>query len=204
MLAIDEHAREKAIRRFGLPPCAHIPIGAKSEAAITKYIGRITSVLESGTPNQSLRVEIDETPEINLKMPIWKLPQAAVLHAKTQVWVHVDYRRYRECYCKVFQSPISKDTILDHVMNRRMARLMGFPYVRIVPISRGSNSSSGGLCEKWGVEYHSTPAMIKVNKENPAQIQYADISDIVKMLDLKTGGSLQDPVNEAQALLEEQ
>jgi hypothetical protein len=81
---------------------------------------------------------------------------------------------------------------------------MGFPYLRIVPISRAANSSSGGLCEKWGVEYHSTPEMVAVNRANPAQIQYADIADIVKMLDMKTGGSLQDPVNEAQALLEEQ
>jgi hypothetical protein len=46
--------------------------------------------------------------------------------------------------------------------------------------------------------------MIAVNKAHPAQIQYADIADIVKMLDVKTGGSLQDPVNEAQAWLEEQ
>jgi len=98
---------------------------------------------------------------------------------------------------------MTRDIILDHVMNRRMARVMGFPYLRLIPISRGSNSSSGGLCEKWGVAYQSTPRMMEINKANPAQIQYADISDIVKMLDLKTGGSFQDPVNEAQSLLEE-
>ena len=41
--------------------------------------------------------------------------------------------------------------------------------------------------------------MRKKNATNPAQIQHADLADIVKMLDVKTGGALQDPVNEAQA-----
>jgi hypothetical protein len=204
MLSTDEHAKEKVIRSFGLPACAHIPIAAKSEAAITKYIGRITAVLVPGEPNQALLVEIDEPPKLNLKMPIWRMPQAAILHTKKQVWVHVDYHGYRECFRKALPAPMTPDVILDHVLNRRMARLMGFPYLRIVPISRGANSSSGGLCEKWGVEYHGTPRMVEINKAIPAQIQYADIADIVKMLDMKTGGSLQDPVNEAQALLEEQ
>jgi len=45
--------------------------------------------------------------------------------------------------------------------------------------------------------------MVKRNKENPTFIQYADLADIVKMLDIKTGGTLQDPVNEAQKLVEE-
>lgn len=202
MGSIDEYAQEKAIRRFGLPICAHIPIAARSEAAIVKYIGRIISILVPGTPNQALVVEIDEAPELDLRMPAWKLPQAAVLHAKKQVWVHVDHRQYRDSYQKAFPEPLSTDIILDHVMNRRMARLIAFPYLRIVPISRGSNSSSGGLCEKWGVAYHSSPRMIELNKASPAQIQYADISDLVKMLDIKTGGSLQDPVNDGQALFE--
>ncbi|MEA2235919.1 MAG: hypothetical protein QOC81_643 [Thermoanaerobaculia bacterium] len=87
-------------------------------------------------------------------------------------------------------------------MNRRVARLKGFRYIRIVPISRAANSSSGGLSEKWGVAYHSTARMIASNKDAGTFVQYADLADIVKMLNIKTGGSLQDAVNEAQALVE--
>jgi len=44
--------------------------------------------------------------------------------------------------------------------------------------------------------------MRKSNKESKASIQYADLADIVKMLNIKTGGALMDPVNEAQALVD--
>lgn len=38
-------------------------------------------------------------------------------------------------------------------------------------------------------------------QETETEIQYTDLSDIVKMLNLKTGGAMQDPVNEAQRLV---
>src|SRR3978361_1581920 len=79
--------------------------------------------------------------------------------------------------------------------------LKRFDFVRIVPISRGANSSSGGLPEKWGVAYHSTPQMVAVNAASREYIQYADLGEILKMLDVKTGGALQDPVNLAQSLV---
>jgi hypothetical protein len=117
------------------------------------------------------------------------------------VWVHVDCRYYRSAYTKAFPNQNIKDFVLDHVLNRRAARLKGFNYLRIVPISRGANSSSGGLPEKWGVKYHSTATMVKSNADNPAFIEYADVADIVKMLNMKTGNSLQNGVNEALRLM---
>lgn len=87
-------------------------------------------------------------------------------------------------------------------MNRRVARLKGFEYVRLVAISRGANSSSGGLCEKWAIAYHGTPDMRATNAASAAKIQYADIADLVKMLDIKTGGGVMDAVNEAQKLVD--
>ncbi len=204
MLPIDKHAKEIVVRKFALPPCLHLPIAARSEAAICEYIGRISAVLASDKSNKALLVELHETPTINIRLPIWSLREAAVLHCPKQVWVHVDYSGYRRAYLEAFADQDMMGFVLDHVMNRRVTRLKDFPYVRIVPITRAANSSSGGLSEKWAVDYHSTPEMIKRNKENPAQIQYADLSDIVKMLNIKTGGALQDPVNEAQALLKEE
>jgi hypothetical protein len=39
------------------------------------------------------------------------------------------------------------------------------------------------------------------NQASLALVQYADLADIVKMLDRKGGGSLMDEVNEAQKLV---
>lgn len=158
----------------------------------------------AGSPNRALLVEPHETPAINNRLPIWRLKEAALLHCPKQVWVHVDYPGYRSAYLKAFPCEDLTGLVIDHVQNRRVARLKGFHYLRIVPISRAANSSSGGLSEKWAVEYHSTPEMVRRNNESPAFIQYADLADIVKMLNIKTGGALQDPVNEAQALVREE
>ena len=123
------------------------------------------------------------------------------MRATRQVWVDVNCRAYRSAYITAFPDQDLGGLVLDHVMNRRVARLKRFQYLRIVPITRPANSSSGGLCEKWGVAYHSTPRMVTINKNAGTFVQYADLADIVKMLSIKTGGSLQDAVNEAQALL---
>ena len=85
--------------------------------------------------------------------------------------------------------------------NRKMVKVMGFNYTRIIPISRGANSSSGSLSEQWGIKYHSTPQMRKINSEKKSFIQYADLSSLVKMLNIKTGGGVMDAVNEGQKLL---
>jgi hypothetical protein len=87
-------------------------------------------------------------------------------------------------------------------MNRRVARLKGFTYLRIVPVSRATNSSHGGLSEGWGVELHSSPRMRELNKASQAVVQYADLADIVKMLNMQGGGSFMDIVNEAQKLVD--
>jgi hypothetical protein len=92
--------------------------------------------------------------------------------------------------------------VLDHIMNRRVARLKSFTYLRIVPISREANSSHGSLSEGWGVEYHSSPRMIEINKTSEAAVQYADLCDIIKMLDMQGGGSFMQNVNDAQKLVD--
>lgn len=157
-------------------------------------------MLALGVPNRALIVEPYYIPKRDA-LPIWHLPESSILHHPRQVWVHVDYTGYRKAYVKALGILKGCGNVLDHVMNRRVARLKYFSYLRIVPISREANSSSGGLSEKWAVEYHSSPKMCEVNRDSPARIQYADLADIVKMLNIKTGGSLQNQVNEAQALV---
>lgn len=199
---VDLLAVERALRRHALPSCLHIPLAARDEQTIERFVGRIQRVLLGDKGRNALLVEAYDFAEIDPRLPIWNHPNVAVLRRSLQVWVHVDLGQYRKAYRHAFPEEHLTGLVIDHVINRRVARLKRFDYLRVVPISRGANSSSGGLAEKWAVAYHSSPRMMQINAESQEQIQYADISDLVKMLDIKTGGSLQDPVNQAQALVE--
>ena len=46
-----------------------------------------------------------------------------------------------------------KGFFIDHILNRRVARLKGFYYLRVIPVSPGVNTSSGGVTENYGFEY---------------------------------------------------
>ena len=201
MITIDAAAEAQAKEKFALPVCLHIPIAAREEADIRTHIGAITQVIVDGSPPRAFLVEVPGPRDFDAKLPIWQVPEAEVLFHSPQLWVHVDLSAYRKAYAKAFPNDDLKGLVLDHVLNRRVARLKGFAYLRLVPITRGANSSSGGLSEKWAVEYHSSEAMQAKHRANPARTQNADLADIVKMLNRKTGGSHQDPVNEAQALV---
>jgi len=196
---VDELARELALTRFGLPLCLHVPIAARDAEAIERFVGRIERVLLGSGEKRAFLIRAYEMLVNVPQLPIWQQPGAAVLRQESQVWVHVDDRQYRTAYAKAFPADDIAHLVLDHVMNRRVARLKGFHYLRIVPITRAANSSSGGLSEKWAVTYHSTPRMVAINNDRRPFVQYADLADIVKMLNVKTGGSLQDAVNDAQA-----
>jgi hypothetical protein len=158
---VDELARELALTRYALPLCLHIAIGARDEDAIERFIGRIETVLMAASARTALLVHAYDLPEVDTRLPIWKMPEAAILRHPRQIWVHVDCRQYRQAYAKAHPEQDLKGLVLDHVMNRRVARLKRFNYVRIVPISRAANSSSGGLSEKWGA---STTARRKCSR----------------------------------------
>jgi len=149
------------------------------------------------SPDKALLVEAYAPETADARMAIWDLPESVVLHLPWQVWVHVDYRAYRRAYLQAFPDFDLTGLVLDHVMNRRVARLKGFAYLRVVPISRDANSSHGSLSEGWAVEYHSSPEMREKSRISQSAVQYADLSDIVKMLNMRGGGSLMDNVNEA-------
>ena len=183
-------------------PCLYIPVAARDTNAIEIYVGKIVAYLGVRCPQDALLVDAHEPEKADLRLPIWNLPEAAVLHYPRQVWVHVDYIAYRRAYIRAFPDVNLTGFVLDHVMNRRIARLKNFTYLRIVPISRSANSSHGGLSEGWGVDHHSSPRMLEINKASQAVVQYADLADIVKMLNMEGGGSFMDNVNEAQKLVD--
>ena len=198
---IDQHA-VRIPQQSGLLPCLYIPVAARDIFAIERYVGNIVAELAKGAPSRALLVESHEPDEPDDRLAIWRHPGAAILHYPRQVWVHVNYHAYRRAYARAFPDVDLTSLVLDHVMNRRVARLKGFTYLRIVPISREANSSHGGLSEGWAVEYHSSPRMMELNKASQAVVQYADLSDIVKMLNMEGGGSFMENVNEAQKLVD--
>ena len=198
---IDEHAT-RIPKDSGLLPCLYVPIAARDRAAIERYVGRIVSQLTATSADDALLVEAYAPEKPDPRLAIWDVPEAVVLHFPRQVWVHVDYRAYRHAYRQAFPDVDLAGLVLDHVMNRRVARFKGFKYLRIVPISRGTNSSHGSLSEGWAVQYHCSPEMREKNRLSQAMVQYADLADIVKMLNIKGGGSLMDNVNEAQKLVD--
>lgn len=198
---IDQHAI-RIPQKSGLPSCLYMPIAARDTNAIEIYVGKIVAHLGMRYPQDALLLEAHEPEKADLRLPIWSLPEATVLHYPKQVWVHVDYGSYRRAYIRAFPDANLADSVLDHVMNRRVAGLKDLTYLRIVPIYRSANSSHGGLSEGWGVDHHSSPRMIEINRASQAVVQYADLADIVKMLNMEGGGSFMDIVNEAQKLVD--
>ncbi len=197
---VDHAAREMALRRWALPDCLHVPIAAVDEAAIATYVGTIERILADGSPRKAFLVEIREPPPIDHSLPIWELERSRIFHMRWQVWVHIAFTRYRNAYRKAFPSEAIDGLVLSHAMNRCVAALKGFAYVRITPTSRRNNSSSA-FSENWGVALHGTPEQIAANRRRGAFIQYADLSDLMLMLDMQLGGGVMAMVNEGQQLV---
>jgi hypothetical protein len=189
-------------KNSGLAPCLYVPVAARDRGAIERHVGVVERVVVRGSPDQALLVASHPPLERDTLLPIWDHENVGVLHCAKQVWVHVDCRQYRKAYQNALPEANISGLVIDHVMNRRVARVKGYAYVRLVAISRGANSSSGGLCEKWQLEYHRSATMREINRKSKASVQYADLADLVKMLDMKTGNSIMDGVNEAQVLVD--
>ena len=85
-------------------------------------------------------------------------------------------------------------------MNRRVVALKGFQFVRLTPTSRTANSSSA-FSEGWGVTLHRTPEQRAANRRRGAFIQYADLTELMLMLNMRLGGGVMDAVNEGQKLV---
>lgn len=176
------------------------PIAALDEAAIARYVGEIERVVVEGSPRKALLVIAPEPRPIDHELPIWEIPGSTILRERRQLWVHIGFAGYRRAYKKAFPDDPIEGQVLSHALNRRMAARMGFDYVRLTPVSRGCNSSSG-FSEQWGVALHSMPDQAEANRKRGAFVQYADLVSLMVMLDMKPGGGIMDAVNEAQKLV---
>lgn len=159
-----------------------IPVAAKSIESIAQFVGEI---VEKPSSEKWCYVRFEPlAPPSDLS--VWKHTRATLIQQPLQCWVHVDYTAYRARYRRLFPNP-SKDFVIDHIRNRRFARRLGFNYVRLLHVSRGINSSSG-RGEEYDVINYKNPRGLDKWEESKHQIDYADPSDILKMLNEKVGG----------------
>jgi hypothetical protein len=187
-MILDTHANT-----FGLPPSLITPIAAKSIDAIMTYVGTITDRL----PNNSA-FALDFSPlEIANNLEVWNHNRAYLINSKKQIWTHVDYGGYRSYYIEKLNYMDLSNCVIDHIMNRRFARFLGYEFIRLVHVSRGANSSSGRGPENEGVKYQASG---NAPKNRQSVISYADPSDLVKMLDIKTGAFPLDSVRDAMSM----
>ena len=85
-------------------------------------------------------------------------------------------------------------------MNRRVAVLKGFRFVRLTPTSRAANSSSA-FSEGWSVALHSTTEQMAANRRRGTLIQYADLTELMLMLNMHLGGGVMAAGNNRQELV---
>jgi hypothetical protein len=196
--SIDEVAKELALRRYALADGLHVPIAAVDERAISTYVGEVSQVLSGGSSRKALLILAKEAPPRDTRFPIWDIKGSDILNQRLQVWVDVTYTRYRAAYRAAFPADDLGHRILSHARNRRMAAWMGFQFVRRT--SRGANSSSS-FSEQWGVALHSEASQIAANRRRGAFISYADLSELMLMLDMNLGGGVMNAVNEGQKLV---
>jgi hypothetical protein len=199
-LMIDETAKAIALTRWGLPECLHVPIAAVDEAAIRNYVGNVERVVSGRGLREALLVVAPERAPIDPVLPISNHSHAGIFHARQQVWVHVAYKSYRSAYRRALPDENIDGRILSHAMNRDTAAHKGFDFVRLTPVSGTANVSSA-FSEQWGKALHKPKRPVVARRSGPPFVQYADLSDLMLMLDMMLGGGVMDAVNEGQKLL---
>lgn len=193
----DEAAYRQAMREWVVPECLHVPIVAADEQAVSNHIGDIVEVL---SPGRALLVAVDSPPERDRRLPIWEHPNVGIFFDPLQVWVSPGYTRYRKAYIRAKGVESASGKVLHHVYNRRMAAHRGYGFIRLVPVSRRANSSSG-FTEQWGVELAAKDLGARRQKRG-LQMQYADLGDLLAMLDISLGGGVQEVYRVGQNLIE--
>jgi hypothetical protein len=200
-LLIDETAKNIALNRWALPECLHVPIAAVDEDAIRNFVGNVERVVSGRGLRKALLVSVPKRVKLDPLLPISNHPNAGILHAAQQVWVHVAYGSYRPAYKRALPDQNIDGLILSHAMNRETAIHKGFDFVRLTPVSGIANVSSA-FSEQWAKELHKPKGPAVARRTGPPFIQYADLSDLMLMLDMMLGGGVMDAVNEGQKLLD--
>lgn len=197
----DEVAREIALRRWKVPECLHVPIAAVDEDSITAYVGEIVTQLQNRAGHKALLVRIPSPPPRDARLRIWDLPGSQEFFNREQVWVDIEHHGYRVAFKKLLPQRSIAGLVLSHAMNRRTAHLKGYRFVRLTPVLRAHNTSSG-FSEQWAVERYQKDTREQERRRGGAFIQYADLADLMLMADLRLGLGVMELVNEGQRLID--
>jgi len=165
-------------KTFGLHSSLIIPIAALSLEAISKYVGEATPIDKEGN---GYIVNFEPLGDPN-DLEIWTNPRTSLLHNKKQLWIDIEYKGYRNTYKKVFPDIDLNGFDVDHIFNRGFARLYNFRYVRLLHVSSSFNRKTGAGIEKDSVQFRNHD-FVGVDYE----IQYADVTDMCKLLHLEIG-----------------
>ncbi len=184
----------------GLSSCLRVPVAARDLAAIEEHVGAVVRQIPDRPDAPGYLVSATMMADIDRRLPVWDVQGASIFHSEMQLWVHVDSRRYRKLFAEALPDIDIAGKDIDHVTNRHVARLKGFPYLRLVAISPAANRSSGAISEKWAIDYHGSEEMQRRHRQAKTRVQYADIADLAKMLDIAVGGGVMDQLNEVQYL----
>ncbi|MFC7700867.1 hypothetical protein ACFQX9_29790 [Bradyrhizobium sp. GCM10028915] len=198
-LLIDDIAKDIALTRWALPECLHVPIAALDEDAIRNYVGAVERVVSGPGLRSALLVTL--AGRYCSSSSDQRSTNVGILHARRQVWVHIAYKAYRPAYKRAFPGENIDGLILSHAMNRDTAAYKGFDFVRITPASGVANLSSA-FTQQWAKNRHRPESPVVTRRAGPPFIQYADLSDLMLMLDMMVGGGVMDAVNEGQQLLQ--
>jgi hypothetical protein len=183
--------------RFALPASLWVPIAAASIADIETYVGTISHT-EKDTPTGRVNAV--------LVIPHQRGAPAAAKKAEEQlfpprqVWVHVDYRGYRQAYTRLGMPAIPASYFLDHVQNRKAIGLRNnsHPFLRLCPVHHRVNTSGGHTAGGEGMERQF--AATHPSRSGQNRIIYADPMDLTKMLDIPPGTQVLDGVRDTQRL----
>ena len=199
-MRIDLIAKKIVTEERRLPASLHVPIGAINEEAIETFVGKIVGTVSFRTNRHALLVHVPTPSDEGKDLPIWQLRCSARLHPTEQLWVHIGYTAYRKAYQRAFPNEDISALVLHHTVNRRVAKIKGFDYVRLSPITRGGNSSSGRP-ENWYIKLPRTVQDPRHVRKR-AQIEYADLDDLLIIMGLQLAGRYMQVVNEAQYLVD--
>ena len=197
---VDPAAYYTALRENGVPDCLHTPTVAADRAAIEDFVGVI--VATHGRDSAFLVRRFDPAP-MDLRYPIVAQPNFNRIHQDLQVWVRTRYTRYRRAF-QALQPNVAVDgLVLHHIVNRRYAAKCGFDYIRLVPVRRATNSSSA-YSEDWGVnlDVKGVPGFFEKHRLRGYRIKYADLTDLLAIMDIEIGGGFMEVVRLAQDLIE--
>lgn len=198
-----------------LPDSLRIPIAAKSLGAIERYVGPVLDH-RGIVKGEVAAYLVDSSDRPSLQgVKLWDHPDAGVyadrLFPTRQVWVHVDYNRYRDAYVRFGMPAIPDGHVLDHIQNRKAIRMRDYshPYIRLCPVSRRVNTSGGLNSGAEGMERAhvqsakegNEAAILAIKRANGQSVIYADPLDITKMLNIVPGTFTLDGVRDILPLL---